>query len=134
MIRLTIKIADDIRRALFKVKESMAYERFLGELKDLEEKNRYREISNEENNILYKRRIVVLKKIHEQTDAVLYALVNNLKSKRREDFYVKKAIRAYARFKRHLLTEAQIIIPEIYPDLKYELENSNNYFNLNKIL
>jgi len=134
MIRVTVGIADDIRNVLLRVKESRKYERFLEQLKDLGKENRYREINSEENDILYRRRITVLNEIHEQTDAILYSLVRDLKSKKREDFYLKKAIKAYARFARHLLANAKTMIPEIYPDLKYELENSTSYFDLNKIL
>jgi len=134
MIRVAIRIADDIRRALLAVKESRKYERFLEQLKDLEKENRYREINSGENDILYRRRITVLNEIHEHTDAILHSLVGDLRSKKREGFYLKKAIKAYARFARHLLANAKIMIPEIYPDLEYELKNSTSYFDLSKIL
>ena len=127
-IRLGIRISEDVKGVLLKIRESKEYEKFQEEFK--------KAMAEGEGNVLMEEYRVfkitkerTLKAIYESTYGILMRLIGPHRSTEDEKLYRIRAIRGYKRHIRTLLKRNCIkIIPDIYKFLEEELDRGFEHF------
>lgn len=133
MIRLGVRVVEDITRALLKIKESDEYKEFLQQYKIITQV-RSCEVTRQESERFKRLRRKIEIRVYEQTEAILYRLVEKFRSKKKKNFYVKKSIRPYQRFISVLKGGVREILPELFNDFVFEIDEAERFFRFYRVL
>lgn len=133
MIRLGVRVVEDITRALLKIKESDEYKEFLQQYKIITQV-RSCEVTRQESECFKRLRRKIEIRVYEQTEAILYRLVEKFRSKKKKNFYVKRSIRPYQRFISVLKSKVHEILPELFNDFVFEIDEAERFFRFYRVL
>jgi hypothetical protein len=129
MIRLGIRIRNDIRRVLFNIRESEEYEDFSRIFVAVKNRPEY-DLNEVEKRVFRLKKNKILARIGERTRLSLLHCISPHESKRKKGLYRKKAVAGYEKYARVLLKNVSQILPDIYSFVEIELNNSISYFRI----